>query len=798
MTLIWDEGFWKLGLVNLLAMGGVIAYFGDYAIAQVTPDGTLGAESSVATPTNVNGQPGDVIDGGATRGANLFHSFEQFSIPTGGEAFFNNTLDIQNIISRVTGSSTSNIDGLLRANGTANLFLLNPNGIIFGRNARLSIGGSFVGSTASSLNFADGTQFSATAPQATPLLTVSVPIGLQYGGTAGGIQVQGNGEGLRRIDGSILDPTAGLHVRPDQTLAMVGGDISLEGGTLRTDGGRIELGSVAGAGRVNLTPTNNGWAMSYEGVPTFGDIQLSGAATVDASGSGGGDIQVQGRRARITSGSRIEASTLGTESGGTLAVVTSESVELTETLANDYLTGLASAVYPGATGSGGNLTVETQRLIIRDGAGISSGTLGQGSAGTLTISAHESVELSGTSSDFERPSFLTSDTGPPDLFAASLPFQVNATGQGGDLVIETQRLSVRDGAQVTTATSREGNAGKLQVDATESVEVIGTSANGQLFSRLSAAVGQEATGQGGDLRITTGQLNVGDRAFVTVSSQGLGDAGNLEVAANSIRLDNQGKLTAETASVQGGNITLQSRDLVLRRGSNITTNTTGTATGGNISIDTGVIAGLENSDITANAFGGQGGIIDISAQGVFGLVQRDLEEIRTLLRTDNPNELDPARLLTSDITAISQTDPSLRGQVTINNPDVDPSQGIIELPAEVVDASNSIAQGCPANGENKFIITGRGGLPPNPNDSLTGDNVLTEWNTLDSDVENLSSAEEGATDSTIESTNTQIVEANGWMTNDLGEVVLIATAPTATLNIPWLPKSNCNAPEPKS
>ena len=124
--------YWHLGVASFVAMGGVIASSRDCVLAQVTPDGTLGAESSVVTPTNVNGLPSNQIDGGVTRGVNLFHSFEQFSIPIGGEASFNNALDIQNIISRVTGASISTIDGMLRANGTANLFLINPNGIIFG------------------------------------------------------------------------------------------------------------------------------------------------------------------------------------------------------------------------------------------------------------------------------------------------------------------------------------------------------------------------------------------------------------------------------------------------------------------------------------------------------------------------------------------------------------------------------------------------------------------------------------------------------------------------------------------
>ncbi|MEH1844280.1 MAG: filamentous hemagglutinin N-terminal domain-containing protein [Nostoc sp.] len=776
---------WKLGIVSTLAIAGVLTFFESFALAQIQKDDTLGSESSIITPKLIDGQPIDQIDGGAVRGTNLFHSFEQFSVSAGRTAHFNNAIDIQNIISRVTGNSISNINGIVKANGTANLFLINPNGIVFGPNASLNIGGSFVASTASNLNFADGTKFSATSPQTTPLLTLSVPIGLQFGATAAPIRNQSQA----KPDGATnnFGQGVGLQVQQGKTLALIGGDITLKGGNITGKQARIELGSVAGNSLVSLSPTNQGWALGYEGVQNFQTIQLTAQngiqSIVDASGEDGGNIQIQGA-----------------------------SVEL------GLSTILSNVSYN--TVNSGNINVTTKNLVVRDGAQL---------YGQLIINASDSVELIGGAS-------IPVLRDGSDLISSGLFSATYNDKNAGSITINTTKLRIEGGARISTSSegiynyitnqltpANTGKAGNLTVNASESVELIGTSPNGSRLSGLFS--GTEGPGDSGNLTLTTGQLIIKDGAAITVSSQArknviyigdpnnLGKAGDLNITARSILLDNKGKLTSNSESGKGGNITLQVQNLLLmRRESKITTNADTARLGGDggniiINAPNGFIVAPPsgNSDITANAFSGSGGKITITAKNIFGFVPRTRADVERL----DLKEINPNNLPTNDITAFSQQNPSLNGTVQINSPDADPSKELVELPVNVVDASRQIVARCNSGGKiarSSFIVTGRGGIAADPTEPLMADAVLTDWITLKPESKNRADGiqkrvvvqAQRNTDEKSQKVNyvnepIQIVEAQGWVIDANGNVVLVAQVPTASPHNSSLTATSCAA-----
>ncbi|MEH2332452.1 MAG: filamentous hemagglutinin N-terminal domain-containing protein [Nostoc sp.] len=784
---------WCLGI----GMGGAIALGANCASAQITTDGTLPNNSIITSDGNTT-----KITGGTQAGSNLFHSFEQFSVFAGRTAYFNNAIDIQNIISRVTGNSVSNIDGILKANGIANVFLINPNGIVFGPNASLNIGGSFMASTASSLNFADGTKFSATSGQTAPLLTESVPIGLQFGTNARPIRNQSQASPNNAIN--TFGQGVGLQVQQGKTLALIGGDLTLEGGNLTASGGRIELGSVAGNSLVSLSSTNQSWALGYEGVQNFQNIELTQQtgipSTLDTSGQGGGNIHLQGQRVLVSDGSQILAPTLGAQPGGNLTVNASESVEL----------GLNAFLSTGSlnTGNSGDINITTKKLIVKDGAQVLMYNVGSGLAGQLTINASDSVDLIAGIPISPLPD--GSDLISSGLFSATYGAQ-----NAGSIIINTGKLRIEGGARISTTTEgilelfsqkfipSTGNAGDLTVNAFESVELMGTSANGSMLSSLFA--GTEGSGNSGNLTLTTGRLVIKDGAAITVSSEArkdvnyqggipdLGLAGELNVSASSILLD-KGKLLANSVVGRGGNINLSVRDLLmLQRNSEIST-VSGTeqagGDGGNFTLNMpdGFIVATpnENNDIITNAFTGRGGKITITAFEVFGMVVRYREELVRLLETNDPSQLDPRQLPTNDITSFSQTGPSFKETT-------EPEFTRVELPTNLVDASQLLDTICSPRSKQQassFIITGRGGLPRNPYNFLSSNAVLVDWVTLNPSTRNRKSPP--VTIKPTTATPKPIVEATGWMINAKGELELTANALTKPHGL-WQNPISCRA-----
>lgn len=523
--------------------------------AQIVPDATLPLNSTVTPDGNTLR-----IQGGTAAGPNLFHSFQEFSVPIGSTAFFNNVDTIQNIFTRVTGGSISNIDGILKANGSANLFLINPNGIIFGSNASLNIRGSFLGTTANSIHFADGTSFSATNPETTPLLTISIPTSLQFGPNPGQIVNQSVVVSAQKDSGQGNEKPIGLKVLYGQTLALVGGNLALPGGFLAAPGGRIELGSVGANSLVSLTFNDSGFTLGYPGVQNFQDIQLSQGAAVNASGEGGGTIQVQGRRVVLTENSGIISQTFGSQDGG-------------------------------------SVSIQAAQFIAEGGGNVDTTTYGSGRGGNLSVTAVDSIELSGTNPD---PSGTNSD---PSGFFAQVDVKeeqtLPATGNAGDLTIATGRLILREGAQVGSNTFSEGSGGRLTVTASESVEVIGRSANGEIPSALVTQAEPGSSGNSQDLTIFTRELILRDGGEISSSTIGAGNAGDILIQASKqlIIQDRTGVSAITSGNGRGGNISIETERLIAQNGGQISTKTEGSGQAGTLTVNARESVELTGTDI---------------------------------------------------------------------------------------------------------------------------------------------------------------------------------------------------------
>ncbi|WP_339382132.1 S-layer family protein [Aetokthonos hydrillicola] len=350
------------------------------------------------------------------------------------------------------------------------------------------------------------------------------------------------------------------------------------------------------------------------------------------------------------------------------------------------------------------------------------------------------------------------------------------------MTIDTGRLLALNGAQVSAATFGQGSAGDLTFRASDSVELVGTSADGRFASGVRSAVEASAVGNGGNSTFLTNRLLVQDGAEISTASSGKGNAGNLNVRANFITLNNQGKLIANSVTGEGGNVSLRVNDILLLRRNSLISNTNGTAqvggNGGNFFLSTQFLVAplLNNSDIITNAFNGRGGKIDITASdGVFGFDVRSQQDLARL----RPSDLDPRQLSTNDISAISQNNP------TIITPDADPSRGLILLPTVTEKPPKLVSSNCTAFNEtaggNNFTITGRGGLPKSPYEPLTSDAVWSDTRLPLTTAHQNQPKKQAAL---IKPKPIEIVPATGWVFNGKGEVTLISSVSNTTSSTP--------------
>ena len=251
------------------------------ARGEITADGSMG--------TQVAGRSIPIIPsvGVPYRNSNQFHSFGQFNVFQGESATFTGPNTINNIIGRVTGGSQSFIDGMLSSeiNG-ANLYLLNPSGVLFGPNASLDVSGSFHVSTADYLRLGDDGVFYASISE-NSTLTIDPPSAFGFlSDNPAGISIQ----------------QSSLEVPNGETISLVGGDIDIVGSGIANNAkkvivapsGRINIASVDSAGEVAFNAPGEEPDLKMQSFDRLGNIEISNSAYIDAIGNPGGKIVIRG------------------------------------------------------------------------------------------------------------------------------------------------------------------------------------------------------------------------------------------------------------------------------------------------------------------------------------------------------------------------------------------------------------------------------------------------------------------------------------------------------------------------
>ncbi|MDX2243148.1 MAG: filamentous hemagglutinin N-terminal domain-containing protein [Leptolyngbyaceae cyanobacterium bins.302] len=550
-----------------------------------------------------------------------------------------------------------------------------------------------------------------------------------------------------------------------------GGDITITTGSASFTNGSSLISSLqaqdqtfAGAvGEAGNITINAQGLVSFDGVSPNGSISTAESNVGLGAVGDAGKITINAGELSLTNGAELSSGTYGLGNAGDIVVRTQGSVRVDNSL-------IDSQVGEEVEGLAGKIDIAADSLTLTNGGQILTLTRGLGNAGAINLAVRDRITLDGVS---------------PDGFRSAIASDVESTGEGtsGGITINTGSLFIRNEAELTASTKGFGNAGSIFITARDQVNLTGDGSatpndipEGLVPNSINSSADRGSTGNGGSIRIDTPRLFVNQGARILVSNLEEGQAGSIMLNTRSTTLD-QGYIQATTSSGNGGDITLNVRDILLLRRGSLISATAGTeqagGNGGNITIRSAFIVGVlrENSDITANAFTGRGGNINITTNAIFGLRSQ------------------PRLTPLSDITASSEF--GLNGTIAITTLNVDPNRGLVALPTNLTDPTRQISQTCNPSGSTaarsgRFVVTGRGGIPTSPEAAITGDRPLVDPVLLVPENSNRATSSEASpalvsgSSSNIEST--AIIEAQSWARDGDGTIYLMANADSSTIH----------------
>jgi filamentous hemagglutinin family protein len=631
-------------------------------------------DNSIGTIVNPTGTNNFNITGGLNLGQNLFHSFTDFSVPTGGAANFTNPAGNQSIITRVTGNLFSDINGLVNTNG-ANFLLINPNGVVFGTNAQLNVGKAFVTSTANGIDFVDaaGRNYNFGVNQAgdAPLLSIGAnvafnPARLIMGGSNSGSKGIEN-YGILRTNNS------------GQYIGLIGGNINFNGGQIIAPGAKVELGGLGQTGTVGFSldngvqfPVNvdrgnvsllpNGTAPSainvesggggsvrivakditMQGIDTgikagigaglgsltattgdirldaTGDVRLSDRAAIanrvniGAEGKAGG-IEISAGNLFVTNGAQLVDSILGKGDAGKIKIKSTGDIFFDD-VKDDVRSAALSKVEKGGEGNAGGVELVARNLSFTNGAGLTASTLGKGDGGSIKITATGNISFDGNKNGYSGSAFSRVEQG--------------GEGKAGGIEIITRNLAVTNGGQLSASTYGKGDAGSIKITATGNVSFDGSKDG--FSSAAFSTVATGADGKVGGIEIATPNLSVTNGAKLSTSTYGKGDAGSIKITATgNVSFDNGNAFSTveeKDAQGKGGNIEIVTPNLSVTNSGQLEASTKGKGDAGNIKITAtgnvyfdGVQDGFGSAAISQVEEGaqGKGGNISIGTPNLF-------------------------------------------------------------------------------------------------------------------------------------------------------------------------------------